>query len=82
MQQESWTFPAGEVFYDVVGRPPTLYFGRSVAGDEAVVTWTGADHYELDVALLDGACFHEVARFQDPAAAQAAAVLLAADVAR
>ncbi len=79
MQHQSWTFPAGGAFYDTAGRPPTLYLGRSSSGDEAVVTWTGGDLYELDVALLDGRSLHAVGRYQDPGSAQVAVASLAAD---
>ena len=79
MQYQSWAFPAGEALYDVAGHPPALYVGRGSGGDEAVVTWTGDDHYELDVALVDGRSLHAVGRYRDPRSAQVAAASLAAE---
>lgn len=78
MPDASWQFPVSGVLYEVTGVPPVLFFGWTSSGDEAVVTWTGADSYELDVALAGGSVLHKAGRFPDPTAAKAAVAALAA----
>ena len=73
-----WVFPSGHAFYDVNGLPPVLFLGWTPAGHEAVVTWTGADHYELDVVLSSGRVLQEAGRFPDAATAQAAVATIVA----
>jgi hypothetical protein len=78
VRDASWEFPLGDVLYDVPGSPPLLFLGATPRGDEAVVTWTGDDRFELDLALAGGRVLHETGRYATPSAAQVAVASIAA----